>query len=226
MPDSLAELKQIRLGKVSDIHKQLLELRNMFREVYQPVQQFIRSHPLAANHFDLEFDASLAVSGLADRLLEGMINRAVTGSFSGIDEADQLLDERTRSSDFNDTESVVTFVTWLDDALHRDVRQDPPEENGVKAQLRQGVAVEDVYNIVFSLDYLKPRYLLQSKGKPLSQLSPGEKGTLLLMFYLLIDRDNIPIIVDQPEENLDSQTLFDLLALLSKKPGRGVRSFS
>lgn len=31
------------------------------------------------------------------------------------------------------------------------------------------------------------------------------------MFYLLVDKDDIPLVIDQPEENLDNQTVFDLL---------------
>ena len=35
---------------------------------------------------------------------------------------------------------------------------------------------------------------------------------MLLIFYLLIDRRDSPLILDQPEENLDNQTVYDLLA--------------
>jgi len=45
----------------------------------------------------------------------------------------------------------------------------------------------------------------------LSQLSPGEKGALLLIFYLLIDKNDIPLVMDQPEENLDNQSVYELL---------------
>jgi len=38
-------------------------------------------------------------------------------------------------------------------------------------------------------------------------LSPGERGNLILIFYLLVDRDDIPLVIDQPEENLDNQTV-------------------
>jgi predicted ATPase len=48
-------------------------------------------------------------------------------------------------------------------------------------------------------------------GKDIQELSPGERGALLLVFYLLIDRRDIPLIIDQPEENLDNQTALDLL---------------
>jgi predicted ATPase len=47
--------------------------------------------------------------------------------------------------------------------------------------------------------------------KELEQLSPGERGTLLLIFYLLVDKDDTPLVIDQPEENLDNQTVYELL---------------
>ena len=47
--------------------------------------------------------------------------------------------------------------------------------------------------------------------KELHQLLPGERGSLLLIFYLLIDKDDVPLVIDQPEENLDNQTIYNLL---------------
>ena len=42
-------------------------------------------------------------------------------------------------------------------------------------------------------------------------LSPGERGTLLLVFYLLIDKGDMPLVIDQPEGNLDNQTVAKIL---------------
>lgn len=39
------------------------------------------------------------------------------------------------------------------------------------------------------------------------QLSPGERGNLLLVFYLLIDKRDVPLIIDQPEENLANYSI-------------------
>ncbi len=33
----------------------------------------------------------------------------------------------------------------------------------------------------------------------------------MLIFYLLIDRENVPLVIDQPEENLDNETVAELL---------------
>ena len=51
----------------------------------------------------------------------------------------------------------------------------------------------------------------------MQQLSPGEKGALLLIFYLLLDKDNKPLIIDQPEDNLDNQSVSRILVPFIKK---------
>jgi len=88
------------------------------------------------------------------------------------------------------------------------LRTNPPIE--IKGQLRQGSAKE-LYDYVFSLGYLSPIYNLKWNGRGLEQHSPGERGNLLLIFYLLVDQDDIPLVIDQPEENLDNQTVFRTL---------------
>jgi len=84
-------------------------------------------------------------------------------------------------------------------------------------QLRQAYTPEQLYEYLFSLDYLEPRYVLRWEDKPLEQLSPGERGTLLLIFYLLIDNSKMPLVLDQPEGNLDNQTVYQLLVVCIKE---------
>ena len=50
-----------------------------------------------------------------------------------------------------------------------------------------------------------------SDGKTLDKLSPGERGALLLIFYLLLDLRDIPLVIDQPEDNLDNQSVAKVL---------------
>ena len=77
-----------------------------------------------------------------------------------------------------------------------------------------------MYDHIFALEYLRPRYVLKLGDKELGQPSPGERGILLLAFYLLIDKDNIPLVIDQPEENLDNQTLYEFLVKCIKEAKR------
>src|SRR6266849_10168867 len=96
------------------------------------------------------------------------------------------------------------------DALENDKRPDGKPVK-VSDQIRKGKSSLGLYDAMFSLEYLKPRYTLRMGDKELHQLSPGERGTLLLVFYLLVDKDDIPLVIDQPEENLDNQTVYELL---------------
>lgn len=69
----------------------------------------------------------------------------------------------------------------------------------------------DFYNYLFGLGYLTNKYELVSDNKTLDKLSPGERGALLLIFYLLLDLRDIPLIIDQPEDNLDNQSVAKVL---------------
>jgi hypothetical protein len=129
-----------------------------------------------------------------------------------------LKEEILARHDFNDESDVVAFLDEIMDHLVYD-RRDPanPQRVRIAGQLRQDRTVISLYDYIFSLEFLRPRYVLKLGGKELGQLSPGERGILLLAFYLLIDKDNIPLVIDQPEENLDNQTLYEFLVKCIKE---------
>lgn len=77
--------------------------------------------------------------------------------------------------------------------------------------LRKGSPPEDLLNLIYEFNWLKPRFTLAQDGQPLEQLSPGQRGALLLLFFLLVEDSDLPIVLDQPEENLDNQTVYSLL---------------
>ena len=56
------------------------------------------------------------------------------------------------------------------------------------------------------------RYGIRYDGVDIEQLSPGTRGIVLLLVYLSVDQsDDRPLIIDQPEENLDPKSIFDEL---------------
>ena len=48
-------------------------------------------------------------------------------------------------------------------------------------------------------------------NKELQQLSPGERGLVLIIFYLALNKEKEPIIIDQPEDNLDNESVYTKL---------------
>lgn len=68
---------------------------------------------------------------------------------------------------------------------------------------------------LFSTDHITVRYEISYDGLDIRKLSPGTRGIVLLLLYLALDdSDDRPLIIDQPEENLDPKSVFDELVPL------------
>lgn len=68
---------------------------------------------------------------------------------------------------------------------------------------------------LFSTDHISIRYGIDYDGVDIRKLSPGTRGIVLLLLYLALDdSDDRPLVIDQPEENLDPKSVFDELVHL------------
>jgi hypothetical protein len=85
-------------------------------------------------------------------------------------------------------------------------------------ELRSGYSKTDLVEWVFSTEHISLVYGLKHRGVELRKLSPGTKGILLLMVYLgIARRDTRPLIIDQPEENLDNESIYGSLVKYFKE---------
>lgn len=65
---------------------------------------------------------------------------------------------------------------------------------------------------LFSTGHIKVVYGIEYEGVGIANLSPGTRGVVLLTLYLSLDEwDLRPLIIDQPEENLDPSSVYDEL---------------
>jgi len=75
---SSARKKQIEYSK--KIYQEKVKQLRIYEELYTPVQDFIDTHPIAKEHFGLEFRVSLSTRDFPTRFLE-FINQSRKGSF-------------------------------------------------------------------------------------------------------------------------------------------------
>jgi AAA domain, putative AbiEii toxin, Type IV TA system len=209
VPAKLHDLKAQRSVQVREIHRALMEVVSIYKELYQPARDFIDRHPFASAG-QLAFGATLRERGLENRFWD-IHGRHVVGTFLGADDGAAALLELIRKTDFSGEDDVVGFALEVDRAIHYDLRATPPKEVDPDRSILKGHKLESLYDLVFGLTFLEPYYILQSRGMPLDRLSPGQKGTLLLLFYLLLDPSRRPLLLDQPDENLDGDTINELL---------------
>jgi ABC-type lipoprotein export system ATPase subunit len=206
LPSRLTELKDGRLRLVREIFDGKQQLRADFARLYSPVQEYIDKHQVAQQRGALQFFASITVDGLVDAVLN-MIDQRRKGSFQGEPEGSERLRQLVAGADLGTPEGVEVFLSKVQSHLERDQSDATAPPVRLVEQLRQGFSPQDVYDYLYGLEYLRPRFELRWQDKSLDQLSPGERGNLLLVFYLLIDKRDVPLIIDQPEENLDNQTI-------------------
>ena len=192
------------------IYAQVAGLKDSYRKLYSPVQDFIQRHKALADSIKLSFDVRISEKNLVDRLSD-WINKGRSGSFQGTEEGTARIKELVKRNAFDSPEGVEAFLSEFIQTLKNDVRQDKPRPMLTRSQLKSQRTTEGFYDFLFGLDYLEPQYALKMEGKELFELSPGERGLLLLLFYILVEKNDGPLIVDQPEENLDNETVHEIL---------------
>jgi ABC-type lipoprotein export system ATPase subunit len=216
IPELLRQANERRMAKAKEIHEVIRVLADTYRELYAPVNKFIETRALAKDKFQLNFEVGIVDSGFEEKFFRELISQGVAGTFCGVEPGSKALKAILAKQGFNTESGAEAFLNEMMDALHKDQRLEG-KPTKVSDQLRKGKTVLSLYDFIFSMEYLKPRYALRMGTKELSELSPGERGTLLLVFYLLVDKDDIPLVIDQPEENLDNQTVFELLVPCMKE---------
>jgi hypothetical protein len=184
--DALAALYEplrLTLQKGGDIDKKLTFVSRVSADIMQHLRQGLEI-----------VDRSRRGSYRGD---EAALERALRGFFSQADEAEfQREMVRGQISELRQT--------FLVDADGKAVR--------IVDQLRKGKTEKDFDDWFYSTDYFSVTYSIRFDGKNLDLLSPGQKGIVLLLLYLEIEReDNRPLIIDQPEENLDNLSVYENL---------------
>ena len=210
LPIKISTLEEKRLHICKTIFGQIADLKEYYRQLYRPVQDFIHKHQTLAESIQLSFDVRVSEKNLVSDLSD-WINKGRSGTFQGAEEGATRIKEMVRRSNFDTAEGVAAFLSEFMQSIKNDVRQVTPRPMSTNSQLKSNRTVEGFYDYLFGLDYLEPRYALKMEDKEILELSPGERGLLLLLFYLLVEKNDGPLILDQPEENLDNETVHEVL---------------
>lgn len=197
----LENAKANRIKIISDIFDVYIYYVEVYKNTLTPIQN--RLTALLKNMNDIiSFDVNIMPANSLKNEILATVDKRATGFYQGASKSSIALDTLIKDTDFNTKESVLNFVTSLYDNACGDF-------DNIKLIL--GDRREFYYEYVGTLKYLRVNYILKSGNKFLDQLSPGEKGIVLLAFYLALDKDNSPLIIDQPEDNLDNQSVYNNL---------------
>lgn len=165
-----------------------------------------RLDSVRSKDFSVDINASFVLDNSFEESFLKFVNQKRNGPFRGLAEGGTELRNLISLVDWNSIDSIYDFT---DSLLNKMVSNKNGKVFSINEQVND---TKEFYDFLFSLEFMSPKYELRLGDKNLNELSPGEKGMLLLVFYLQLDKDNIPLIIDQPEDNLDNDSVFMVLA--------------
>lgn len=145
---------------------------------------------------------------------EELIDRRKSGSFSGRGSLTSLVNSQLKPAWEAGTSTQVQsamsqFITTYWKELLAHAPYGPAQKQELRTWSRQFA------KWLFSTDHITIRYEISYDSVDIRKLSPGTRGIVLLLLYLALDNaDDRPLIIDQPEENLDPKSVFDELVSL------------
>jgi hypothetical protein len=145
---------------------------------------------------------------------ENLLDRRKAGPFNGrgslIAVIVETLQPAWTNGNANEVQTAMTgFISkyWKDLLSHAPYA--PSQKDNFQAWSKRFA------HWLFSTDHITVQYDLFYEGVDIRKLSPGTRGIMLLLLYLALDEtDDRPLIIDQPEENLDPKSVFEELVPL------------
>lgn len=217
-PALLGELEGKRRTLCAQLWQNIVEKEEALSALYQPAQQ--RAQELAAQFAIpaeefIAFDSTIRLTGSFAADFLSKVNKNRSGAFHGSDNAQRQIDLLIQRVLEDHDASWLQLPFLIEAALKNDSTASPSDgtqqhrrENWVE-QLAGGEAARTaLYDFLFSLEYVQGRFGITYGSKPIELLSPGDRGLLLLVFFLLVDTSLKPIVIDQPEENVDNETIY------------------
>lgn len=200
----------IRKQYVEELMQKKHKVLDTYNSLFAPIVKFIYDYHEELKDYPIEFDSTFAIRNFGERLFD-YVSQQVAGSYYGKEQGLSRIKDNIDNVDMSDIQSIVEFACLINNDLLCDKRDGQNVDRIIETQLKKGHSKQELYDFIYGMDYVIPFFQLKMNGKPLSSLSPGERGALLLLLYLFIDMDDKPLIIDQPEENLDNESVFKYL---------------
>lgn len=211
LDSALEDARNKRVQISLAIYRQKKEILDLYESFKKPVSALIENQEMLRG-YNVNIESSFNMKSDFFHDFLRYIHKGKAGSFYGNAEGEQKIRQIVAGADLGQENGIASMLEEIIQHLEHDKREG---QNNAARNISDQIEVKDLerfYEHVFSLRYLEPKYELKLGEKHLNELSPGERGVLLLVFYLMLDKENIPLILDQPEDNLDNQSVYELLS--------------
>lgn len=186
------------------------EEQEQLENLYGPLKSILGDEPGTLGKLSFVVRRSVNLEAWANRG-ESLLDLRAAGPFRGhgvlLGVAEQELADAWQNGAANEVAAAMAaFRATHDSDLVASAKVPRSDRLGYR---KWAAAISEWLN---STEHISIQYGVQYDGVDIEQLSPGTRGIVLLLLYLSLDKsDDRPLIIDQPEENLDPKSIFEEL---------------
>lgn len=183
----------------------------LLKRLYKPLQERLAAQDGTLQKLSFSVTRNVDIKSWCEAG-ESLFNLNKKGSLRGIGTLEKLVEKELLPIWYQGTamEVAVAMSKFRED-YGSDFWGHIPEHANQSRETRKAWS-DKVTSWLFSTHHITITYGLEYEHTDIQNLSPGTRGIVLLLLYLAIDLDDDrPLIIDQPEENLDPQSIYDEL---------------
>lgn len=213
--ERLKDLVADRYGAYKDVFSALVAEEEVLNELYAPIKARLDSASGTLNKLSFSVARTVDIDAWASEG-ESLLNLTKKGPFRGRgtlrDIARQTLGAAWKSGD---DQEVLTALKGFMSEYQSQLLEHAPVASSDLVEYRKWT--KKIAKWLYGTDHISIRYAVNYDGIEIQKLSPGTRGIVLLLLYLSLDaQDSRPLIIDQPEENLDPKSIYhDLVPLFT-----------
>ncbi|PKA99602.1 putative AbiEii toxin of type IV toxin-antitoxin system [Flavobacteriaceae bacterium MAR_2009_75] len=210
-PSKIEELLAQRKNTYELLIGQIEKEEDLLSQLYSPLQNRLNSQKGTLSKLTFSVNRIVNIEQWAESG-ERLIDRSRVGSFRGVGTLTGIIKEALEhvwknGSSKEIAKAMSEFRTEYGQAFWNHAFEDARKTRETKKHWYGQIS-----SWLYGIDHVKVNYGLKYEGVDVQQLSPGTRGIVLLLLYLSIDiDDDRPLIIDQPEENLDPKSIFEEL---------------
>lgn len=192
----------------------LVAEQSVLEELYAPLMTRLAASSGTLKKLSFSVARIANVQQWAKEAEDGLIDLRETGAFRGKGALLRKANEVLRGAwETGDAAAVCAAMAEFRRLYQRDLLDQSPIAHTDQVEFRAWS--KRFAQWLFSTDHISIRYGIDYDGVDIRKLSPGTRGIVLLLLYLALDdSDDRPLVIDQPEENLDPKSVFDELVHL------------
>lgn len=212
--DRARQLQKDREAAYGRAFDALVAEQSVLEELYAPLMARLAASSGTLKKLSFSVARIADVSQWAEAAEEVLIDLRKAGAFRGKGMLQQKANEELKAAwETGDSGAVIAAMAEFRRLYQNDLLDHSPVARTNQAEFR--IWSKRFAQWLYSTDHIEIRYSIDYDGVDIRKLSPGTRGIVLLLLYLgLDDKDDRPLLIDQPEENLDPKSVFDELVQL------------